>query len=106
MHRLPDNSNPIRLKTTRSVDAGLLLTRFAVGFAMRIDERAEGSRRLVISPFVSIADAGLEELLDSLANTPNSPNVVLQVVLSALSKLDPADREQVIQQLLTLNRPE
>jgi len=53
-----------------------------------------------------VGPAGLETLLDSLGNTHISPDVVLQVVLSSLSKLDSAGREWVIQTLQTLSRPE
>ena len=41
-------------------------------------------------------------MLDFLGNSLISPDVVL----SAFSKLNPTDREQVLQQLQTLSRPE
>jgi hypothetical protein len=53
-----------------------------------------------------VAEAGLEEVLDSLGNTLISPDVVLPVVLSIISKLDFADREWVLRQLQTLSQRE
>ena len=53
-----------------------------------------------------LAEAGLERLLESLGNLQIPPDVVLQVVLSALSKLDAAGREWVLARLQTLSQQE
>ena len=62
----------------------------------------EGSGELVISS--PIGPAGLEQVQNSPGNTPISQDVVLQVVLSELSKLDSAGREWVLRQIQTLSR--
>ncbi len=53
-----------------------------------------------------VGPAGLERVPNSSGFMPVSQDVVLQVVLSSLSKLDSAGREWVIQQLQTLSRPD
>ena len=64
----------------------------------------EGSGELVIpSP---VGPAGLEQVLNSLGNSHFSPDVVLRVVLSLLSKLDAADRAWVLARLQMLSRQE
>jgi hypothetical protein len=50
----------------------------------------------------SVAEAGLEQLLHSLENADVSQDVVLQVVLNLLSKLDAAHCRLVAQQLQQL----
>ncbi len=53
-----------------------------------------------------MGDTGFEDPAKTPGNTQISPDVVLRVVLSALEKLSPRDRADVVQQLATLTRRE